>query len=98
MKNATLSSTMLDTLCAILAHENAGRIGANPDMYPTSTIVALTSRGLIEPNVDGSVRLTPAGRVATGPNYADDTYENAALERDRRSEGVRAQVLRGTRW
>lgn len=67
-----ITGAMLDTLKAINAHERAGRIGADPDLYPTRTIVALTKRNLIRPNVDGSVRLTlDALRViATSEGYA----------------------------
>jgi hypothetical protein len=61
-----LSRPMFETLRAIAAHEDAGRIGALREWYPARTIVALAMRGLIEPNVDGSRRLTSAGWKAIG--------------------------------
>lgn len=61
-----MSAMMLDTLRAIAEHEKMGRIGALPSLYPTRTIIALGRRDLIEPNVDGSRRLTAKGWAAIG--------------------------------
>ncbi len=57
----TISSAMRGVLLAIAEHERTGAIGALPALFDRRTMTALTRRGLIEPNVDGSRRLTSEG-------------------------------------
>ncbi len=52
-----LSSAMFDVLNAVVAHSRRGCY-ADPDMYPTRTIIALQRRGLIRTVAGGNV--TPA--------------------------------------
>lgn len=61
---AKLSRSMLEVLEAIAQHERNGMIGAMPELYNQNTILALSKRDLIEPNVDGSRRLTKKGWAA----------------------------------
>ena len=57
---AALSHGMIDTLEAIVAHDRRGH-SADPDLYPTRSVLALIRRGLIERMSDGYVRPTLKG-------------------------------------
>lgn len=64
MGTKKLSAAMFNALTAILAHEDAGSLGAPAWIIPARTRSALHARDLIEPTVDGGRRLTARGRVA----------------------------------
>jgi hypothetical protein len=60
-----LSEQMWQALELIASIERDGWLGADPDLIPQGTYLALSRRGLIEPNEDGSVRLSERGKALT---------------------------------
>ncbi len=58
-----ITSSMWAVLEVIERHGRVGR-SADPDFYPTRTMLAVIRRGLVERMADGSVRLTDRGRAS----------------------------------
>lgn len=59
-RSMQVTSAMFDTLSAIVAHDRTGR-AADPDFYPTGSILALVRRNLICRDECGWVRPTLDG-------------------------------------
>ena len=58
-----LTAGMYDALLSILAAQNAGFWGINPDRIPTKTYLAISRRGLTESKPHHGVRLSDRGRT-----------------------------------